>query len=108
MSFPLLSATVTGRTTKRVSARNVGVSSEAVDGFCAKAMKGIMAANNQELLCRRIITKAEERFKRRQTSRLDQFDIHMPIFAVPLLILWSVVQHILVAKLYTNFSRYVR
>ena len=58
--------------------------------------------------CIKTDAQTVERFQRRQASRLDEFDVHMPVLAVPLQILWSVVKHVLVSQFYTYFSGYVR
>jgi hypothetical protein len=56
------------------------------------------------LLSRRIVAETEKRLEGRQSPRLYEFYVHVPILSVPGLILGAVIQHVLVSKLDTDLS----
>src|SRR5271168_4304054 len=94
-SLPFLSATLTGRMTRRVSARKTGSST---GGGCALWDQTSEAAT-RTLLSRRIVPETEKSFQRRQTTRLNQLHVHVPIFAIADLVLRRIVKHVLISQL---------
>src|SRR3984957_9687318 len=105
-SLPSLFTTLTGSTTKRVSAVKVGSWGEAEeeDGAWAQTkQKEASRDRAAQLLRRRIIPEAEKRLERRKAARLHQLDGDVAIFAVPRLIGGGVVEHVLIAKFDSNF-----
>src|SRR5580658_1668387 len=98
-SLPLLSATLTGRMTRRVSARKTGSSTGGGCALCAKASE----ETNKKLLRRRIVPETEKGLQRGKAARLNQFHVHVPILPVPCLILGGVVKHVLVPQLDADF-----
>src|SRR5271170_4658697 len=106
-SLPLLSSTLTGSTTRRVPMLNVGSSDEAGDccnGVCAQTSEEEASANRATLLRRRIVPEAEKCFERRQAARLHQLDVDVAVFAITRPVGGTVVQHVLIAKLDSNFG----
>src|SRR5579871_2217468 len=103
ISLPRLSATLIGKTTSRVSARNVTSSAGGglAPGFAAwgLAIPEKRRKLARKLLSRRIISKAVERLEWRQAARLYQFHLNMTVFAIPHLVLGRVVKHVLIPQL---------
>src|SRR5579872_28606 len=111
ISLPLLSATLTGKTTSRVSDVKTGISPGSLGvpgggGMLTGCWADARAASKRrrKLLRRRIVTEPEKGFERWKPAWLIQLHADMPIFPVTVLVLGGVVQHVLVPQLYSNFS----
>src|SRR5271167_4368394 len=102
-SLPFLSATLIGKTTRRVSARKV--TSSPADGLaggfpvCALASQLIRRIMLRKLLRGRIISKTVKRLQGRKTAWLHQFHLNVPVFAIPHLVLRRVIKHVLIPQL---------
>src|SRR5271165_1817897 len=107
-SFPLLSDTLTGRTTNRASVRKVGASSLAAGGLAGGVWAAAKKPKSTRLLSRRIVSKSVKGLERRQTARLNQLHVHAPILSIASNVFRRIIQHVLISQLHADFSGDIR